>query len=103
MERNTYLESVREMLDQGNTKEAVAGLLNIITTLSEKVDTLNTQLEVLFECLNEDEDDFPFGEETDSYVVTCANCGCMLEIGCDLIDDEDAELSCPECGAVLEI
>ena len=102
MERNEQLESIRSLLEQGDTAGAVAGMLDTITALMDEVDILNVQLETLLDCMGGDEDEDSLDDQC-SYVVTCSQCGCLLEVDSELLEDEDAELSCPQCGTILEI
>ena len=59
-------------------------------------------LETLLETLGDGEDE---GDEIDdcSYIVTCSECECVIEVEAWLLEDETAELSCPKCGAILEM
>lgn len=104
MERNEYLEALRAMADGGDTAGAVSGLLDVVAALMDEVDILNVQLETLLETLggDEDQDDCFAGDEC-TYIIPCEQCGILLEVESELIDDEDAELSCPRCGAILEV
>ncbi len=97
MEYNDTLEAIRGLLDEGDTAGAVAGLLDTVAALMDEVDILNVQLETLLETLGGDEDD------ACSYLVTCSGCGCVMEVEGELLEDEDAELSCPQCGQILEL
>ena len=101
MERNEQLESIRALIAQGDTAAAMTGMLDTITALMDEVDILIVQLETVLDCMGGDEDEYPLDDEC-SYVVTCSQCGCLLEVDSELIEDEEAELSCPQCGAVLE-
>ena len=101
MERDT-LEQIRALLEGGDTASAVAAMLDTIGDLMDEVDTLNVQLETLLDTLSGEEND---GEDFDdtTYLVTCENCGCVMEIEAWLLEDETAELSCPKCGKVIEM
>jgi len=73
-----------------------------VAALMGEVDILNGQMETLLESLGEDEEDEHFDDEC-SYIVTCSQCGCVMEVDSWLLEEEDAELSCPKCNAILEI
>lgn len=100
MEQNQTLEAIRTLLEQGDTHAALSGLLDTVAALTEEVEILSVQLETLLDTLGEDEETF---EEDCSYVVTCSCCGCVMEVESWLLEDPDAQLSCPECHAVLEL
>jgi len=96
------LEAIRSKLEGGDTAGAVEGLLDAVAALMGEVDILNGQMETLLESLGEDEEDEHFDDEC-SYIVTCSQCGCVMEVDSWLLEEEDAELSCPKCNAILEI
>jgi len=102
MEYENSLDAIQAMLQDGDTTGAVAGLLDMVAALMGEVDTLNVQMETLLDTLGSDEDDYFAGDEC-SYIVTCSQCGCVMEVDSELLEDEDAELSCPQCGVVLEL
>lgn len=95
------LDTIRSLLDGGDTASAVAAMLDTITDLMDEVDTLNVQLETLLDTLGDDGEDEDADDTT--YIVTCENCGCVMEVEAWLLEDETAELSCPKCGSPLEI
>ena len=95
------LDTIRSLLDGGDTASAVAAILDTITDLMDEVDTLNVQLETLLDTLGDDGEDEDADDTT--YIVTCENCGCVMEVEAWLLEDETAELSCPKCGSPLEI
>ncbi len=101
MNRDT-LDTIRSLLEGGDTSAAVAAMLDTITDLMDEVDTLNVQLETLLDTLDSGEDS---GEEFDdtTYIVTCTECDCVMEVEAWLLEDETAELSCPKCGTPVEI
>ncbi len=101
MERQS-LETIRTLLEGGDTASAVAAMLDTITDLMDEVDTLNVQLETLLDTLGGDENaDEDFDDTT--YIVTCEKCGCVMEVEAWLLEDETAELSCPKCGLEIEM
>ena len=100
-ERNEYLKSIHSMLETGDTTGAVSRLLETVAALMDEVDILNVQMETLLETLAQDETDYD--EDECSSIVTCSQCGCVMEVEAYLLEDEDAELSCPQCSAILEV
>ena len=102
MENYELLEAIRGRLEGGDTAGAVEGLLDAVAALMEEVDILNVQMETLLESLGDDEEDAHLDAEC-SYIVTCSECGCVMEVDSWLLEEEDAELSCPKCNAILEI
>ena len=96
------LDTIRSLLEVGDTASAVTAMLSTITDLMDEVDTLNVQLETLLDTLGGDEED---GEDFDdtTYLVTCEKCGCVMEVEAWLLEDETAELSCPKCGEGLNL
>ena len=102
MENYELLESIRNKLDCGDSAGAMEGLLDAVAALMDEVDILNVQMETLLESLGDDEEDESFDDEC-SYIVTCSECGCVMEVDSWLLEEEDAELSCPKCNAILEI
>ena len=102
MENYELLEAIRGKLDGGDTSGAVEGLLDAVAALMEEVDTLNVQLSTLLETMDDGEDDDYLSDEC-SYIVTCSACECVMEVESWLLEEEDAELSCPQCGAILEL
>lgn len=102
MEKYELLESIRSKLEGGDNAGAMEGLLDAVAALMDEVDVLNVQMETLLESLGGDEEDDHFDDEC-SYIVTCSECGCVMEVDSWLLEEEDAELSCPKCNAILEI
>ena len=102
MERNELLEAIRGKLEGGDTAGAVEGLLDAVAALMDEVDVLNVQMETLLETLGDEETDEQLDDEC-SYIVTCSECGCVMEVDSWLLEEEDAELSCPKCNAILEL
>ena len=103
MEHYELLEAIRGKLEDGDTSAAMEGLLDAVAALMDEVDTLNVQLETLLDAMDEgEEDDDHFSDEC-SYIVTCSACECVMEVESWLLEEEDAELSCPQCGAILEL
>lgn len=100
MERQS-LETIRSLLEGGDTASAVAAMLDTITDLMDEVDTLNVQLETLLDTLGDENADEDFDDTT--YIVTCEACGCVMEVEAWLLEDETAELSCPKCGKEIEL
>jgi len=101
VERIEILEAIRGKLEDGDTSGAVEGLLDAVAALMDEVDILNVQMETLLESLGDEEEDHL--EDECSYIVTCSQCGCVMEVDSWLLEDEDAELSCPKCNAILEM
>ena len=96
------LETIRELLEGGDTASAVAAMLDTISDLMDEVDTLNVQLETLLDTLGDGDDtDEEFDDTT--YIITCEKCSCMIEVEAWLLEDETAELSCPKCGKEIEM
>ena len=102
MERYEVLEAIRGKLEDGDTSGAMEGLLDAVAALMDEVDTLNVQLETLLDAMDDGEEDDNFTDEC-SYIVTCSACGCVMEVDSWLLEEEDAELSCPQCDAILEL
>ncbi|MBQ5671793.1 MAG: hypothetical protein IIV43_05500 [Oscillospiraceae bacterium] len=102
MERYEMLEAIRGKLEDGDTSGAMEGLLDAVAALMDEVDVLNVQLESLLEGMADEEEDDHFSDEC-SYIVTCSACGCVMEVDSWLLEEEDAELSCPQCNAILEL
>ena len=102
MERMEMLEEIRSMLEDGDTTGAVGGLLDAVAALMDEVDTLNVQLETLLDSLGGEDGEHDDADDC-SYIVTCENCGCVMEVEAWLLEDETAELSCPKCGADLAL
>ena len=98
MEYREQLDALRQLLEEGDSAAAMAGMLDTMAALMDEVDTLNVQLETLLDSLGSDED-----EDECTYIVTCGGCGCVMEVEGELLEDEDAELSCPQCGEILEL
>ena len=96
------LDTIRSLLEGGDTASAVAAMLDTITALMDEVDTLNVQLSTLLETMDDGEEDDYLSDEC-SYIVTCSACECVMEVESWLLEEEDAELSCPQCGAILEL
>ena len=96
------LEMIRALIEEGDNTAAMGAMLDTIAELMEQVDILNVQMETLLETLGDGED---AGDEIDdcSYIVTCSECECVIEVEAWLLEDETAELSCPKCGAILEM
>ena len=104
MENNEQLDAIRELLEQGDTAGAMNGMLDMICHLSQMVDEMSNELEVIYACLDdEDEDDFYFGEDCDTYLYPCPGCDCLLQVDAEALEEENVKLKCPECGAVLDI
>jgi len=101
MEHIELLEAIRSRLEGGDTSGAVEGLLDAVAALMDEVDLLNVQMETLLESLGDEEEEH-FDDEC-SYIVTCSECGCVMEVDSWLLEEEDAELSCPQCNAILEL
>lgn len=102
MEINEQLETIRELLTgEGREKQAMSVMMDVMADMAERLGALEAEFETLLDAIGANGDSFPFSEECDSYVVTCPGCGCKLEIGSDLMEDEEAQLECPDCGAVL--
>ena len=96
------LEMIRSLIEEGDNTAAMGAMLDTIAELMEQVDILNVQMETLLETLGDGEDET---DETDdcSYIVTCGRCECVIEVEAWLLEEETAELSCPKCGARLEM
>lgn len=91
------LDTIRSLLEGGDTASAVAAMLDTITDLMDEVDTLSVQLETLLDSLGGDNDEDEEFDDT-TYIITCQKCGCVMEVEAWLLEDETAELSCPKCG-----
>jgi len=108
MENNAYLHSIRIQLEGGDAHGAMQGMIDLLGDLCSQVQKLEYQVQALYEHLDPDADfdlfSGEYGSEDDDseYIMECSNCGCMLEIESELLED-DAILSCPECGAVLSL
>ena len=101
-EHYELLESIRGKLEGGDHAAAMEGLLDAVAALMDEVEILNVQLDTLLDTLGDEEEDEHFDDEC-SYIVTCSECGCVMEVDSWLLEEEDAELSCPKCGAILEL
>ena len=98
MEDYELLGAIRGKLEGGDTAGAMKDLLDAVAALMDEVDTLNVQMETLLEGMDEEEDEL---SDDCSYIVTCSECGCVMEVDSWLLEDEEAELSCPKCNAIL--
>lgn len=100
-EHDELLESIRGKLESGDTAGAMKELLDAVAALLDQVDEMNVQMDTLLETLGDEETE-PF-EDVCSYIVTCSACGCVMEVDSWLLEEENAELSCPQCNAILEL
>ena len=93
--------------------DAVEGMQDEISEITELVDILDQDLGDVEEALLEDDDDYDFDDEDEDddddfddfdedelYEVTCPSCGDTVYLTEDMI--EEGSIECPGCGENLE-
>ncbi|NCC06487.1 MAG: hypothetical protein EOM30_00255 [Clostridia bacterium] len=124
-EKVAYIKGLMEGMEfDATTKEGkvIAAIVDVLTDITEKVTVMDDEVGDLFdevdavsedlsdveEYLWEDDDDDDYDEEDDEeyddsglYEITCPNCGEVVCVDEDMLDDEN--LSCPNCGTKFEV
>lgn len=71
-------------------------LKDYVDSIDEDLADVEDSLEDIFE--DEDDEDY---DDLDFIEMECPNCGELVDIGEDLLYDDDVDIVCPECDAVI--
>lgn len=97
------LNNIVALLDE--LTKAVLALDEDLDVISEQVDAVDEDLESLEEFVYEDLDPFDYDDEDeddedDYYDVECPNCGEVISVDREIL--EEGSLNCPKCNELLE-
>ena len=96
------LNNIVALLDE--LTKAVLALDEDLDVISEQVDAVDEDLESLEEFVYEDLDpyfdDEEYDDEDDYYDVECPNCGEVISVDREIL--EEGSLNCPKCNELLE-
>lgn len=99
--------NLREGSREGQVLADVLDVLDLMATAVTRLESKQEELESYVESLDEDlaeleEDVYGDEDEVETWEVTCPECGATVEVEDEDCDDEGRlELTCPECGALI--
>lgn len=117
-EKIAYIKGLMEGMNfntETNEGKIITALVDIIDDMTHQVEEMNDDLDDLYDevdAISEDlgdVEDFVFEEddededeyEDDLYEITCPNCGEVVCVDEEMINDEN--LACPNCGTPFEV
>jgi endogenous inhibitor of DNA gyrase (YacG/DUF329 family) len=101
-ERLAYLAGLAEGLEQNDdpaTGGLLSGIVEILDELSREIGEVRREQRTLAEDVDELADEL--GVEASDVVVECPACGREVAFASTLLDEDDLELTCPNCGEVV--
>ena len=117
-EKIAYIKGLMEGMNfntETNEGKIITALVDIVDDMTHQVEEMNDDLDDLYDevdAISEDlgdVEDFVFEEddededeyEDDLYEITCPNCGEVVCVDEEMINDEN--LACPNCGTPFEV
>lgn len=112
MDKNTnesrIFDEIIELLDDMAT--SIEGLEETQTDLSDELEQTQIDVDNLIDAIyGDDDDEFEFedndDEEEEEYCETleCPNCGAVLPVDVDLLEEDEIVIKCPDCGEDVTI
>lgn len=101
-ERLAYLAGLAEGIERDDdpaTGGLLTGIVDILDELSHEIVEVRREQEDLAEDMDELADEL--GVETSDVVVECPACGREVAFASKLLDEDDLELTCPNCGEIV--
>lgn len=101
-EKLAYLAGLAEGVQRDEepaTASLLAGLVEVLGDVSDELAALRREQRVLAEDMDELADEL--GVQPSDVVVECPACGREVAFASGLLDQEDLELTCPNCGEVV--
>ena len=101
-EKLAYLAGLAEGVQHEEdpaTASLLAGLVEVLADVSDELGALRREQRVLAEDMDELADEL--GVQPSDVVVECPSCGREVAFASGLLNEEDLELTCPNCGEVV--
>ena len=101
-ERLAYLAGLAEGIEQNEdpaTGGLLSGIVELLNDLSREIGEVRREQQSLAEDMDELADEL--GVEPSDVVVECPSCGREVAFASSLLDEDELELTCPNCGEVV--